>query len=315
MKVLVTGLGSIGARHVNVFQKIEEPVEIIAFRRTCTGNELGVCEYADLDRALAENPDVALVTNPTHKHVETAIRCAKAECDLLIEKPLSHTISGVDTLIDIVKEKDLITLMGCQLRFDPILNEIKEYIDSEKLGSVLAYRAESGSYLPDWRPDQDYRESYSADASMGGGVVLDLIHEIDYTYWLLDEIKVTGSEISYADMLDISSEAIAEILFRSDNGTVGSIHMDYCRQKPRRKVEILCEEGSIIGDLKDKTISVEYSDSSEKRSYSYNRNLRFRKQLSHFINCVKEGQGCDNDVEEGKKILELALQAKGHRDA
>ncbi|QZA89086.1 Gfo/Idh/MocA family oxidoreductase [Salinarchaeum sp. IM2453] len=310
MKVLVVGLGSIGHRHARLLKNIDKHIDVIALRQECTGNSLGIQEYSSFKKAFKKDIDAAVIANPTHKHVKTAIKCAKNDCHLLIEKPLSHSLEGVDTLINIVSDRELITLMGCQLRYDPILEKIREMIKETALGEIVSYRAETGSYLPDWRPDQDYRSSYSADPQMGGGVVLDLIHELDYTYWLLKELKITASEISYVDMLDINSEAVAEMIFRSHNGPIGSIHLDYCRRKPKREIEVICEQGTIIGDLKNKELTVERHNSVERESFDYGRDVRFRNQLDYFWDCIQEGKQTHNDVQEGKRILELALQAR-----
>jgi len=313
MRVLLTGLGSIGQRHARLLKEVSRDIELIAYRSgtSALGNDLGVREYTRLEDGLDADPDVAFITNPTAKHVETALPCAKAGCDLFIEKPLSDDLDRVDDLIATADERNLVTYVGCQLRFDPVLNATRDQLAGGELGPVLSFRATAGSYLPDWRPDRDYRDSYSADPNRGGGVVLDLIHEIDYSHWLFGPLKCICCEVKYTDTLDIESEAIAEAIVRTSDNILGSIHLDYCRKQPQRTLEVVCENGTLIADLKNQTLTVEYPSSTETETFDYDRDERFRKQLSYFLKHVDTREACENDLREGKEVLEVALDMKG----
>jgi predicted dehydrogenase len=313
MRILLTGLGSIGRRHARLLYEELRGVELLIYRSgtSQSGNPFNASEYTDLQDALAQDPDIAFITNPTHKHIETATDCARAGCHLFIEKPLSHTLENVERLIRIAKENDLVTHVGCQLRFDPTLNAAREVINSNDLGDVLSFRATSGSYLPEWRPEQDYRNSYSADPERGGGVVLDLIHEIDYTYWLFDNISCVGSAIAHTSTLEIDSEAIAEAVMKVPDDVIGSIHLDYCRRQPKRVLEVVCEDGTVIADLQEQMLTIEWPSTTETESFDYGRDRRFVAQLNHFIENVHTGEKCDNDLSEAKEVLQIALDLKG----
>lgn len=316
MKVLITGLGSIGNRHARILQDDFRNVDIVAYRSGYSkrGNQFDIPEYTSLKQALHTDPDVAFITNSTHKHIDTALRCARAGCHLFIEKPLSHTLEGVDQLIAEANERNLITHVGSQLRFDPILNRVKHMISEEQLGKVISYRAIASSYLPDWRPNQDYRESYSADPDRGGGVVLDLIHEIDYTSWLFGTPSDVNFRIGYTDTLEIETEAIAEAIFLNGDDIIGNIHLDYCRRQPRRTLEVICEMGTIIADLEEGKLKVEYPSSEEISSFDYDRDQRFKTQLDYFIDRVQSKKQSDISLREGKEVLETALKIKGEYD-
>ena len=79
--------------------------------------------------------------------------------------------------------------MGCQLRMHPGLQKIEEWIKQDKLGKIYSVQVDLGEYLPDWHPWEDYRQSYAARADQGGGVILTLIHELDYLHWLFGKPK------------------------------------------------------------------------------------------------------------------------------
>jgi len=284
-KILLTGLGSIGKRHLRLLQEHDLPMEIHAYRSSGVDkNEFpDVIQHTNLEAALTEDPDVAFVTNPTSLHVETATACAKAGCHLFIEKPLSHSLDGLDELINTVERNDLITYVACSLRFHPVLQRISSLLDNNTVGNIYSYRAYSGSYLPDWRPNQDYRTSYSADPKMGGGAVLDLIHEIDYTYWLFGNIVDVRSWVGQVSDLGIESEDIAEIILETASGAVGQIHLDYYRPDPRRTIEICGSSGTIRGDLIDGTIHIRTAQHSKKEQLEFTSNDMYERQLRSFL--------------------------------
>ena len=316
MRVLLTGLGSIGRRHARLLEECSREIDLVAYRSgtSGSGNEFGIPEYTRLEDALDADPDIAFITNPTDKHVDTALACAKAGCDLFVEKPLSHNVVGVDELIAESRDRNLVTYVGCQFRFDPVLNAVRERLQDGELGPILSFRATAGSYLPDWRPDRDYRDTYSVDPDRGGGVVLDLIHEIDYSHWLFGPFQCTGSQIGFTDTLDIESEAIAEAIVKTSDDVIGNIHLDYCRRQPQRSLEVVCEKGTVIADLEECTLTVEYPSSTERESFDYGRDKRFRNQLEYFLKHVDAREQCENDLQEGKEVLDVALDIKGGHD-
>lgn len=311
MRVLLVGYGSIGRRHAKLLQGTDEVGDMLAYRSGSDSAHIeGIREVYDFQEALSADPDVAFVTNPTGMHVETAVRCAKVGCDLFIEKPLSHAMDGVDRLCEVVKEKDLVTMMGCQLRFDPILQTVERRLADGAVGDVRSFDAVAGSYLPDWRPERDYRETYSASVKLGGGVVLDLIHELDYVDWLFGEIATTRAIVDRVSDLDIETEDIAEIACRTTQGTVGRIHLDYFRRPRRRDLEVVGSEGVLRADLEGKTLSLTNPTGTDRESFEYEPDERLRRQLDQFFEHVKTRESPENDVGTGKRVLQTALDVK-----
>jgi predicted dehydrogenase len=311
-RVLFTGLGSIGSRHLRLLRERDESFDLHAFRSGATDWDSpdDVTDHDSLDAALAADPDIAFVTNPTALHVRTATKCARAGCDLFVEKPLSHTLDGVDELVRAATERDLITYVGCQLRFHPVLQAVKSALDDGEIGTVYSFRAYSGSYLPDWRPGQDYRDSYSADPDLGGGVVLDLIHEIDYSYWLFGDVSEQRAWTGQVSGLDVRTEDLAEILLETDSGAVGSIHLDYYRPEPRRTLEITGSDGLISADLNEGTLERRLDGEPSVERFQYERDDLFRSQHDYFLSHVRNREPCENDFPEGKRVLKIALKAK-----
>ena len=315
-KILFTGLGSIGKRHLHLLREHDDQMEIHAYRSGGTDETAfpAVIQHTSLDDALAVHPDIAFITNPTSLHIDTAISCAEAGCHLFIEKPLSHSLDGVDELISTVAENNLITYVACVLRFHPVLRRLASLLDAEAIGNVYSYRVYCGSYLPAWRLDQDYRNSYSADPEMGGGVVLDLIHELDYSYWLFGDIATVRSWVGQVSDLEIESEDLAEIIVEMESGVVGQIHLDYYRSDPRRTVEITGESGVIRANLITNEIQIQTSHGTEREEFDVTQDELYERQLDSFLSHIRNGKPCDNDIQEARRVLQIAHEVKAYDD-
>lgn len=317
MLILVIGCGSIGKRHIRNL-KVINAGEVIAFdvkteQRLQVEREYGVKSYDKLDEALAQKPDVALVCTPTSLHITSAIASAKAGCHLFVEKPLSHNLEGVDELVEIVAQKNLITLVGCNMRFHPGVARIKELINKKSIGKVLCARVQAGHYLPDWHPWEDYRKGYSANKSLGGGVILDGIHEIDYISWLLGEVEEVFCFSGKFSSLEIDTEDMAEMLLRFNSGAIAEVHLDYIQRAYGRSCQLIGEEGTILWDFNEKQVKL-YSVRDKKwhvfAENNYDINRMYMDEMKYFIHCVQRKEKAMSDVVEGKKILEVTLAAK-----
>ena len=167
MKFLVIGCGSIGERHIRNLKTISKRNKIIAFdvnikRLKLMEEKYQVESVSDLTEAFKYKVDGALICAPPSLHIEFANEVIKYNIPLFVEKPISHNLEGVDNLIKKAERKKLPVLVGYNLHFHPGLNLVKTLLGEKKIGKILSVREEFGQYLPDWRPWQDYRQSYTA---------------------------------------------------------------------------------------------------------------------------------------------------------
>jgi len=148
-------------------------------------NEPGIDHcVTSLDDALRFHPQAAVIANPASHHLDLAMPLAQAGVHLLVEKPVSSSTHRVSELIEVCRVRGITLMTGYNLRFLPSLKRFRELLEEKRVGRVLSVRAEIGQFLPSWRPGFDYRQSVSARATLGGGVLLELSHEIDYLRWL-----------------------------------------------------------------------------------------------------------------------------------
>ncbi len=191
-RLAIIGLGSIGKRHLRLIAEIRPDIEIIVMRSghgsVCKEEQLATKIVHSVDEVVNEGVQAAIVSSPATLHLEQSLELAKRGVHLLIEKPISHTSDRVNELLKILDENDLTAMVGYVLRYDHGAIKFKKWLDNKIKGKILHVRIECGSYLPDWRPDQNYRKTVSALPELGGGVLLELSHELDYLHWFFGGI-------------------------------------------------------------------------------------------------------------------------------
>jgi predicted dehydrogenase len=317
-RFLVIGCGSIGKRHIGNLIALNER-DILAFdvmpdRRREVQSLFGVSVLDNLVDAWKAGPDVVVVTAPTSLHLSAAIEAAQRRCHLFIEKPLSHNREGLEDLQDLVRKKGLLTLVGCNMRFHPGVQRIKKMLEDGAIGRTMAIRAEFGQYLPDWHPGEDYRQGYSARSELGGGIILDAIHEIDYIRWLAGEVDTVACLCGKIGSLEIDTEDTAAILLRFTNGAIGEIHMDYLQRAYTRTCRIIGEEGTIRWDHAAKTVACYSAGNRAWQSLrdptDWEPNRMYLDEFRHFLACLAGNEKPCQDVFEATRVLKIALAAR-----
>jgi predicted dehydrogenase len=316
MRYLIIGLGVIARRHVENIRAIDPDAHIIAWRRaqaSPTGENIdGV--VTTLAAAVATSPEMALITNPAPYHIESGLTLAQHGVHLFIEKPISDRLEGIDQLIGLCQEKNLTLMVGYNFRFYQPFRVIRQALLDGMIGKPYSIRAQVGQYLTDWRPSVDYRESVSAQRSLGGGVVLELSHELDYVRWLMGEVDTVSAHLSQVSDLEIDVEDIAEITLGFHSGAVGNIHMNMVQAPVSRSCRIIGSEGTISWDQNSHQVLAFLAGDEAWRDISpaqpIDRNDSYMAEIQHFIECVNEGCNPDIDGGNGRRILEIALAAK-----
>ncbi len=320
MNILIVGGGDIGLRHLNNVRN-EEPDALVTLWHS-SGNlptVNNVTKGADnvvtnIEDALEANPDIALIACPTAFHVQVGLVLAREGVDLFIEKPLSNTMDGVEELLALCRKKDLVLMVGYNYRFYRPLEILKEVLHQGLVGRFVAIRAEVGQYLPDWRK-RDYRQTVSARRELGGGVVMELSHELDYVRWLVgEEVRSVFAQVHHLSDLQIDVEDTADILMQFKNRTVGNVHMNMFQRAPSRTCQVVGTEGVIRWDGLTHEVRL-YSTlngvwENLYASADFDRNEMYRKELRHFLDCVREKSKPIVDGNDGCRVLEIALAIK-----
>lgn len=247
MKFLIIGTGSIGTRHKNNLEELGHGVV------TCDPDK-EEADYHDVYDALTEDLDAAVICTPPPIHIEMANRCLDEGLHVIVEKPLSTSLNGVDDLVSKAMEKNLTLVTCCNLRFEPALQTlVKPLIDGGEIGDVVNIICEFGHYLPLDYPD--YRARYVSGA--GGGVILNAaIHEIDLLQSWFGSIERVDCTAKRSGVLDITEEDIADISLEFENGIHASIHADYLQRKYHRTIKFIGTENAILWDFGNMEVKI-----------------------------------------------------------
>ena len=313
MKILFAGLGSIGRRHLRNLLALGED-DILLYRThksTLADDELkGFPTETELARALAHHPQAVIIANPTALHLEVALAAAEAGCHLFIEKPISHTLQGVDALFNVVQRNNVRVLVGFQFRFHKGLQKVKQWLQEGVIGQTLTLRAHYGDYLPGWHPWEDYHHSYSARVDLGGGVVLTLSHPLDYCRWLLGEVQSLYAFTARQQDLDIDVEDTAEIGLRFANGVLGSVHLNYLQRPSTHWLQVAGSEGVIHWNYERDEVKLHHLSQPERVICGAQpdiRNPMFLAEMRHFLAVVRGEEESACTLDDGMHALELAL--------
>lgn len=307
MKALFVGLGSIGQRHIrNLTELCAEGgtvPEITALRRST--RPLPDDVYRMVQQEVAELPageqyDVAFITSPTHRHAQDIAALKGRVGAFFIEKPLFHK-TGID-LDEVGLSAGQKAYVAAPMRWCSLYTALRLHLNPVAPYSV---RALCSSYLPDWRPDTDYREVYSAHRDMGGGVALDLIHEWDYLVDLFGMPAASLAVRQQVSKLELDSDDIALYIAQYD-GFLCEVHLDYFGREPRRSLEVFTQDGTITADFIENTLTL---PSGLVERYPEDANRRYRREMRYFLHYAlgEEPPQNLNSPRRALEVLKLAL--------
>ncbi|MBI1812281.1 Gfo/Idh/MocA family oxidoreductase [Candidatus Peregrinibacteria bacterium] len=319
-RILVLGGGSIGTRHarnilgmgvgdVTVFEPDEE-------RRATVKRLLDVQAIADEDEAFAvSKPDIVFVCSPTALHVPQALRAVETGAHVFIEKPLSNTMDGVAELREKTMQKQRVVMVGCNMRFHPGPSAVRELLTEESIGIPLASRISDGGYLPLWRPQQDYRKSYSASPTQGGAI-LDCIHEIDLALWYFGPGAVVGSCVLPATSIGLDTDGLAEMLIKHTSGVLSSVQVNFIQHDFRRSCHVIGTEGSLAWDIARGTVERIGRNGValevRQQAWNWETNHMYLDELKHFFHAVERQTLPFGSLEEATQALAIALAVRHH---
>src|SRR3990172_5446443 len=242
------GTGSVGMRHLRALTKILAVCPIAVPRREERSQEMekaGFVVARDIGLAVEMGAKFCIVATDTGRHVEDSIAALECGLDVLVEKPLAPDAKQARVLNDRASQASRKLFVGCVMRFSESLNQFRKLL--ARIGQLHSVRVECQSYLPDWRPQRPYRDSYSA-RQVEGGVLLDLVHEVDYAGWLFGWPNAVQARLSNLGRLNIGNCEMAELSWQTPKGCLVSIALDYLTRPPHRSMRAFGEKGNIAWD-------------------------------------------------------------------
>jgi len=311
MRALVIGCGSIGRRHIrNLAGMGVRDIRVVSRRPGCLRPLGGLpARVTVIGSAAGVAADFAMICNETDRPFRRADPFLKRGMPVFIEKPVSHSLKEARRLLPWARRGKI--FIAYNFRFLGAIRHIKGLLDRRVLGTVYSARFEVGQYLPDWRPGRDWKRTYSADPKRGGGVALDLSHEIDYMRYLFGDPVRHATMRSRAGGLESKVESLFEGLYQYADGFTCSVHMDYLQRIPRRTIRIVGTKAVLECDLIGKRMEILSPGRrrvlTDKRFFDLDKT--YRDELAHFIRCVAGRERPLIGVPDGIRALELSGRA------
>ncbi len=301
--MLVLGAGSAGTRHAQLLAEAGAAVTITdpdSERAAKSG--LPNVPF-DLDRM--GGYDGIVVASPSVFHPEQTLAALATGAKVLVEKPLATETKPLDALIDAAGDR---LMVGYNLRFHEPVTLLVDLVRHGRAGLVEAAHVWFGSWLPDWRPKVDYRTTYSAQRALGGGILLDAIHELDLVVWLFgdDQFTVEGAVLDHVGLLELDVEDTVSALLSRNDGTVITVSLDYLSRRYRRGVEVIGSEATARLDWSRGVIEVEDAGGVESHRADTPVSESYRKQAEYFLRFLAGEVQPPVDAAEGARSLRLA---------
>lgn len=253
---LVVGLGSIGRRHAHNLREHTPDARFTFVRHGGDGDgfgaEFGARIVGDLGDALNDPVDLAVVATPSADHIAVLPDLIRRACPVLVEKPVVTTLEECDVVEAALAEAPpAVRAAGFNLRYLRSLRALRAAVIDGRLGAPVRADLVAGQWLPSWRPQSDYRASYSAHQERGGGVELDLCHEIDAARWLFGDLEVAFSASGRLSGLDLHSNDTSVSVLRGTDGRppLVTVSLDYVSRPRVRRYEVVLQGGRIVWDL------------------------------------------------------------------
>lgn len=312
-KVLIVGTGSIGERHLRCFQATKRVTLALCepqdSRRESIAKQYGIQEtYATFEETLNHNFDAAVIATPAHLHVSMATQLAKHNTHLLIEKPVSISLDGVENLLQTVSKRNLTAGVGYVHRMHPMLQAMKAALDSGKFGTPLQIIGLSGQSFPTYRPA--YHKVYYADRSIGGGAIQDAItHMLNAGEWLVGPIQSLVADASHQRLPKVTVEDTVHVLTRQSQA-MGTYTLNQYQAPNEMSLQVVCTEGTVRferhnqrwGWMTEPDTPWHWETAGELE-----RDIGFVDQANAFLDTIEGKKTALSSLEEGIQTLRVNL--------
>lgn len=322
MKALVLGCGSIGLRHISHLRELGitqiEAADPSLQARERARVQCGIHVDSDPDQALERRPDIVLICTPAATHVPIAIKALETGAHLFVEKPLSTSLEGTEALVHKANQDGRVIQVGYPLRYHPAMKEAKRILESGRLGKILSAHAEFGLYLEKWWVGRDYRDSYMAKESFGGGLLLDVSHEMDLMIWFLGHVQEVVAYGDKLSRLEIQGFDIVKIAMRMQAGPLVSLHMDCLQPTYTRGYSLIGEGSGLYWDCPDGRadrtvgrlrICGRGADRLEQVPLEGRPEDIYLEELKHFLRSIASKQPAEVGLDHGIEVLRVAEAA------
>jgi len=327
MKILVIGLGSMGKRRLRNLKALKEE-DIIAFdlredRRKEVEEKYGIRTFANFEEAMKEKPEIFIISVPPDIHLEYQLYAAKNDIHFFTEA--SVVKDGLEQVIELLKQRNIVGVPSSTLRFHPAIKKIKELVDNNEIGKLCSFTYHSGQYLPDWHPWEKVTDYYVSKKETGGGREI-VPFELSWLTWVFGDVASVSGLIGNTLNMGKSIDDVFHVLITFKSGLIAHLLVDVVSRYAYRHFKLLGANGVIEWDWNKKQVGV-YNPKNEEWKYykadsgaaqeGYNPNIieeMYIDEIKHFLNAVQKKEKYHYTLEDDERILDILYKIeKSHR--
>lgn len=313
--VAVIGLGNIASRHRRNLRIMFPSAKIFAMSSSGRQieNDVPDCDevVSDINK-LISLVEMVIIASPAPFHSQHSLPFIAKGIPVLIEKPIVASTSDASVLLDASRKYGTPIAVGYCLRYMPSALALYNALQQEIIGRLLNARICIGQFLPDWRISKNYKDSVSASKALGGGALLELSHEIDYSRWLLGNLDIQHAIIRNSGTLEIDVEDLVDVVATTNKDAVVNIHLDFLQRKPYRSSDFVGTEGRLEWNLISNELIL-HSATGIQILYSnqkYDRNQMYLDMLADFVRLIDGHANNCILLDDALATVELVEQIK-----
>lgn len=258
LRVLISGAGSIAKRHATNLFSVRPDASVMAVTRQplvrLADWPTGVTAAGSFEDGMETGADAVMICGASADHARELLECIRLGLPVFVEKPLLTHEGDLAKVSAALGQAHPASVIGCNLRFLRSLAQLRAALADGVAGRLVRVHLEVGQWLPDWRPGRPLDSCYSADVAAGGGVVFDLVHEIDAALWLLGSLSLLNVAGGQLSSLPLKAPDTAVALLRDERGCPVTISLDYVSRRPVRRYVFVGDQGTLLWDLQQRQL-------------------------------------------------------------
>ena len=311
-KYLVIGAGNISKKHIENIKILNKKSTVLNLSSSgrVIDTQSNKADYflRNFEEIQQHKLNAVIIASPATFHLEHALFFSTLNIPLLIEKPLSDSMAKYEEASLILSDMNKIIRIAYNLRFLNSMIFFKDFLDKNQLGKIYSIQSEVGQNLINWRPNKKYRDTVSSSKNLGGGVLLELSHELDYLTWIFGDIESVYCKLTNTNHFDIDVEDNVDSIIQTRGGQSINLHMDFLQNKTTRKCKVLGEKGTLNFNILENRI-MHYSEDGESNiiyeEHASDPNQSYIDMLQTFLNLDTKKTDTLASLDEARRVLEV----------
>ena len=308
-KILIVGYGLIAIRHKKILNNILINPQIMFLRNSNNFKHRNEFFY-NIDEVKKYKPDLIIIANPSSLHIKTCFNFIDLNAIFFIEKPISNNLNETKFFVSFCKKNKIKVFVGYNFRFSDSLIFLKKILEKKFQNKINLVLVETGYNLLKWRKNLQYSNTVSAKKKLGGGVLMELSHEVDYLRFIFGEIKFIDTYINKFSKLNIDVEDYANlrVLFYKNQYSkklFANLNLDFFRSEKKRKLTVIGERETIVWDGVRGTVKIFNIDSNKWLTLYKNKldlENSYINQWKYFINNMNKNNTLESLLESFKTL-------------